>query len=226
MGKSLCLIVPSRGRPTNVQRLTEAVEQTSLGEAQLVVGIDDNDPKRAGYVDVPCVKVMLAGHPTMIDKLNSIATYEAQAYEFIGFAGDDHVPRTKGWDKAIIEALDRLPGPGIVYCNDLFQGPNLPTSVFMHSSIVLALGWMAPPTLQHLYCDNAWKALGEALGSIRYLPDVVIEHVHPHAGKAESDEQYERVNSGERYAADQAAFDHWFEYELAMNVDTIRRYDG
>lgn len=221
--KRLCLIVPSRGRPTNVQRLIEAVEMTSLGEAQLVVGIDDNDPERPGYAELACVKVMLAGHPTMIEKLNSIAVHEASAYEFIGFAGDDHVPRTKGWDKAVIEALDSLHGPGIVYCNDLFQGPNLPTSVFMHSSIVQTLGWMAPPTLMHLYCDNAWRTLGEALGALRYLPDVVIEHVHPHAGKAESDEQYERVNSNERYAADKKAYEDWLRYQLPGDVERIRR---
>lgn len=115
-----------------------------------------------------------------------------QSYQ-IGFAGDDHAPRTPGWTERIRTELNQL-GTGIVYGNDLFQGPNLPTAVFMTADIVGALGYMAPPCLRHMFADNYWKDLGDGVRRIRYLPDVVIEHLHPHAGgKAPEDDRYRAV---------------------------------
>jgi hypothetical protein len=102
-----------------------------------------------------------------------------------------------------------------VYGNDLLQGANLPTAVFMTSDIIRALGWMVPPSLQHLYVDDSWRDLGRSAACLQYLPDVVIEHVHPfalgadHRPKAELDDGYRRVNAPGVYAADEAAYRAW-----------------
>jgi hypothetical protein len=61
---------------------------------------------------------------------------------------------------------------------------------------------MGLKTLRHLYIDNYWLELAGAAGCLTYLPDVVIEHMHPAYGKAEWDESYRRVNSPEMYGAD------------------------
>ena len=100
---------------------------------------------------------------------------------------------------------------------------NLPTHVVMNASIVLALGWMAPPVLKHLWVDNAWKALGSAVNRLFYAPEVVIEHVHPFAGKAAMDAGYERVNSGEMIEHDQTAFEAWMKVGFDSSVEIIKR---
>ena len=41
-----------------------------------------------------------------------------------------------------------------------------------------------------MYVDDAWMAWGQAVG-IEFLEDVVIEHLHPTAGKSETDASYE-----------------------------------
>ena len=64
------------------------------------------------------------------------------------------------------------------------------------------VGYMVYPTLTHLYIDNHWKAWGEAPDTLKYLDDVYLEHMHPFAGKAESDETYEKANSPELYSKD------------------------
>lgn len=110
----------------------------------------------------------------------------------IVFMGDDHRPRTAGWDERYLAALDTH---HIVYGNDLFQGPNLPTQAAVRTTTVEALGYFFPPELKHLYADNYLLALGHTLQSIQYLPDVHIEHMHPAAGKAVNDENYQRVNA-------------------------------
>ncbi len=68
---------------------------------------------------------------------------------------------------------------------------------------------MVPAPVDHLYCDNAIKDLGLAMDRLRYLPDVLIEHMHPVAGKAESDEQYDRVNSSSQYRKDRERYQNW-----------------
>jgi hypothetical protein len=76
----------------------------------------------------------------------------------------------------------------------------------MTSDIVTTLGYFAPPALVHLCLDLVWLDLGRGLDRITYLPDVVIEHMHPAAGKADVDQGYEEVNSAEQVSSDSAAY--------------------
>jgi len=89
--------------------------------------------------------------------------------------------------------LERL-GTGIVYGNDLLQGEMIPTAVFMTADIVKALGYFCPPTLLHMYLDNSWKDWGQGADCLRYLPDVIIEHMHPGTGKGSFDSVYAESN--------------------------------
>lgn len=215
----LALIVPSRGRPANARRLLDAIAHTAV-DVDVVFGLDATDPTIDEYPACEAIVWEQPEHPTMIQKLNGVATQMVGGHRYLGFMGDDHLPRTVGWDRIIVRALEARPH-GVVYPNDLFQGENLPTTVFLDARIVEALGWFAPPALHHLYCDNAWADLGGALGTLTYLPDVIVEHLHPHAGKAAGDEQYDRVNSDERHLADRAAWLRWRREHLAGDVATI-----
>ena len=89
----------------------------------------------------------------------------------------------QGWDRLLLEALDKLGGEGIAYGNDLHQGEALPTAPVISSGIVGALGWMMGPGLKHMHVDDVWRDLGQAAGCLAYVPEVVIEHQHPDAGK-------------------------------------------
>jgi hypothetical protein len=61
---------------------------------------------------------------------------------------------------------------------------------------------MTFPGCIHLFFDNFVKQLGIDLEVLKYLPDVIIEHLHPVAGKAEMDEGYARVNQPKWYEED------------------------
>lgn len=222
----MTVIVPSRHRPESIYRLARAWEKTGA-ECDLAVGVDDDDDADAylhALADLPRAGVTVGLHVDMNTTLNHMAVEIAEGghYDVIGFMGDDHLPRTQNWDEAIARHVRAKPC-SIVYGNDLFQGPNLPTAVFMDARIVRTLGYFAPPMMRHLYLDNAWKTWGETLGSLVYLPDVIIEHMHPEAGKAEWDEGHKRVNSGETYEYDRQ---RWDEYNasagLAKDVAKLR----
>lgn len=224
----LVVIVPSRGRPRAAVDLAREFDATRTADSRLVLSVDTDDPLRPEYsplIENGPVTVDININTSMVDALNktALATASGSGAPFaIAFLGDDHRPRTKGWDAAYLDALREM-GTGIVYGNDLLQGERIPTQVAMTSDIVRTLGYMAPPELTHLYVDDCWLQLGRAIGSIRYLPDVVVEHLHPVAGKAQWDEGYARVNSREMYNRDQAACRRWLTESLPAEAARIRQ---
>lgn len=224
MTDRLLMIVPSRGRPENVKRLTEAFDDTREGPADLLICVDEDDPKRADYQHLLLpgrVRMEIGPRLRLGGTLNEAALANVGQYFALGFCGDDHIFRSQGWNRQFVWALQDL-GSGIVYGNDLIQGAALPTAVAMTSDIVATLGHMVPPDLVHLYCDDAWRDLGNAMGRLRYLPDVVIEHLHPIAGKAAEDAGYLEVNAPSLYASDGAVYQNWRVHGLPADLDKLR----
>src|SRR5678816_3733039 len=76
----------------------------------------------------------------------------------------------------------------------------------MTSDIPRALGYMCPPEFDHLCVDVVWNDWGKTLDRIKYLDDVIIEHMHYLAGKSQMDSGYAQVNSGQMAAHDSAAY--------------------
>lgn len=230
------MIVPSRQRPQAVAEMHQAVVEagTTIGTVMFVVDDDDStwldyaaSVEKIGDQRILAVRLGPVDEriPGMVQSLNVAAEYQAGIGSVfaIGFMGDDHRPRASAvpWDHAYVAQLKQL-GSGMVYGNDLFQGPNIPTQIAMTSDIIRALGYMVWPRFHHLYVDNMWLALGEATGCIRYMPDVIVEHMHPAAGKSEMDEGYARVNAGEVATHDHGVFQQYLTEQLAGDAEKIR----
>jgi hypothetical protein len=169
--------------------------------------VDADDPTFVQYEHLPMLTYEHEGGG-MGPPLNAGAVDVAPKCDIVGFIGDDHRFRTSGWDQTITEALASI-GGGIAYGDDLAQRQNLATQVFISSSIVMALGWMALPGAKHLFLDNTWMTLGGSMSRLIYVPQVVIEHMHPYFGKGEMDEGYERVNASPVVEHDRAAYEAW-----------------
>lgn len=224
------MIVPTRSRPEAVARVVEAWEATGAFDdgAELLFAFDADDPECSEYVNAinhtgVRREVLPVWFPLVI-KLNRVAREAASGKGrpfAIGFAGDDHLPRTTGWVGRYLGALYSA-GTGVVSCADGYRDDTLPTQWAMTSDIVRSLGRMVPAPVDHLYCDDAVRALAVAADCYTYLADVLIEHMHPVAGKAPSDEQYDRVNSRQQYRHDRAAYHLWRDTELAQQAGKIR----
>lgn len=230
--KELITIVPTRSRPHHVQRVVRAWEDTHAfddgAELHFVVDMDDEryDEYEDLLADVDLNRITwssIGRWKPLVPKLNDAAmrllTWPEITFA-LGFAGDDHVPRTDHWVATYVAAL--RDGAGIVYGDDGYQHEKIPTEWAMRADIVGALERMVPAPVDHLYCDNAIRDLGEATGLLRYLPEVSIEHLNPYAdGKAPMDEQYARVNGAEQYRNDRPAYRQWRRNGLAEDAATV-----
>jgi len=226
--RRLTMIIPSMGRPAAAEEAAlSALENAELPLTCVMIAVDGpHEPdQKAAYAAIarPRIGVLFDDrHRGMVGTLNHhahlhvggdasmmvhhrcrAATLPCPTVTHVGFMGDDHRVRTPGWDRILTDAAGWT---GIAYGDDLLRGEELPTSVVMAADIVRTLGWMAPPVLGHMYIDDYWRDLGQRVDDLHYCPDVVIEHMHPSAGKAEVDESYERTNHPDQYARDSAAY--------------------
>lgn len=221
---SILVIAPSRGRPGQAGELWASMRETAeLLDTRLLLAVDSDDPNVAAYlalretgehrfgfdVDRLIVRVLQPDETgNMVMAMNTaVAPFLDQHELMVGMVNDDQRFRSKGWDRRVYETLLRK--PGIAYGNDLFQGDALATSPFISVGVVRALGWYCLPVCEHLFVDNAWIDLGRKANCLTYLPDVVVEHMHPLAGKGEWDEGYERANNDRVTEHDRVAYERW-----------------
>lgn len=226
----LLAVLPTRGRPGSVQRFLESfAANTVLADTDLVVVADEDDPRTA---DVYRAAESAAGYPAthrieilprkpLQEKLNAAILPVIGGYRAAVFWGDDCVFRTHGWDKRILAALDELGGEGIIGCNDLTRHGELFNHAAISSGIVRALGYYANPAVGHYGMDDCWTELGRSAGCLRYLEDVVVEHLHPVYGKAPPDQVY--TDTWARWwDHDMAALGHWRAGQARADLDKVR----
>lgn len=225
-------MVPTRARPENAVRLACAVgELSGLEMAALYFLADPGEPRWDDYrrllgeqADWAFLERVPASPQRIGPIINRVAPRLAGRYTHVAFMGDDHLPRTPRWDDELVGALGGR--PGVAYGNDLFQGENLPTMAVLSSDLVRGLGFFCPPALEHLYLDDFWKMLGLAVGNLAYRGDVIIEHLHPDAGKAPGDLVYQAANSAEQKQRDGAAFARYRNLQWATDLARLREYTG
>lgn len=101
---------------------------------------------------------------------------------YVGTICDEQRFITPHWDERVLGALDEMKG-GLVFPNDLINPGTMPAAPFMSVAMMQAVGFLAYPLMTTNWYDNIWKDLGEGVGKMRYLDDVVVQHLSmPHKG--------------------------------------------
>lgn len=215
---TLAILVPSRGRPHNLARLIDAIRATATGYWQVYTRLDDDDPELDAYRDViDAWPANLRPHVTTGPRvfyaasLNELAPIAiANGATHLAMFGDDVVPETVGWDRMLIDALgDRL---GIAYGDDGLRdkhAPDLPTHYVTQAEVAQRIGWMALPTLRHLYCDDVARQIGKGLDNFQYVDAAKVSHWHRWNRKAPDDLTYQEANDKRKRDIDRRAFEEW-----------------
>ncbi len=215
--RDLLVVTPSRGRPWHLQRLVNAMRDTCQAGTDLVVYVDDDDPRLDDYKSLGLEDLRTGPRGTLTSLTNALALEAAGDYRYLASLGDDHVPRTAGWDRELCGTVDAMGGTGFAYA----AGSRwvIPEAVVVSSDIVRALGWMCNPRCAHYKIDDTWLQLGLAARCIAYRHDVLVEHMQfgipydpldPGKGmKAVKDDTYADALQTEKVLADVVAWTDW-----------------
>lgn len=168
---------------------------TATGDVELVGVIDEDDPLFDDYRGADTFVIAPAG--TVHSDLWNQA-WEA-AHGDIAFLGaDDLIFRTIGWDEMITEAIDELPDRIAMAYGDDGTPPQRATHPAVSREWIDCVGWFTPPYFASWYADRWIWDVADLVGRRRFLPDVLIEHMHPAWGKAADDPLYAKHTKARR----------------------------
>jgi hypothetical protein len=195
----IALVCPTRNRVRQVEQMVQSAMATAAGPVEVVLYADDDAPLPDRFSKTRGVTVVTGPRILLSEAWNTAAGLASA--DILMHCGDDIVFRTPGWDERVVREFAKVPDRIVfVHGNDLLQGPNLGTHGFLHRRWVDAVGYLVPPHFSSDYNDTWLTEVADKLGRRVYLPDVVTEHMHPLAGKAEWDLTHrERL---ERHKAD------------------------
>ncbi len=222
----LAVLIPTRGtnRYTNVLRLHAALNRTCISAPVIHYVVHESEYAAGGVGSFP-VPTRLIFNPgdSLVSSINhGVAWLDHQYPDLAAVAvlNDDHLPRTAGWDTQFLQTLAQL-GGGFVWGNDGVHGSSLATAMCASMSVYRTLGWLALPSLHHLYLDNVWTDLAMAT-RYGYLPDVMIEHLHPTVSSAARDGTYQVGSMAPGRDEDDGDLYRMWSRSTAMPQDVVR----
>lgn len=208
----LAIITPSRGRGKQFERMARAIMENTYYPFRIYLGLDTDDSDMYNYPsELHSIKTHIGPRKNLVQWTNELArsAMNNPDVRWLASLGDDHMVRTKHWDRMLIDKIEGSGRPGIAYGDDLLHGINLSTFWIVSREIVEAQTWMMYPRLEHMCVDNATMSIGLSADCLFYDPHVIVEHMHPEAGKAEWDKTYHATNNKERYNKDYTTYDTW-----------------
>lgn len=228
--RDLLVITPSRGRPWHLQRLMNAMRDTCKLTTDLAVAVDDDDPRLDDYKQLGIPDLRVGPRASLTELTNRLALEHAGDYRYLASLGDDHVPRTEGWDRELVSSIELMGGTGFAYANG--SRWIIPEAIVVSSDIVRELGWLANPRMAHYKIDDTWLQLGLQARCIAYRHDVMVEHMQfgihydpldPGKGtKAVKDDTYADALDPQKIAADVVGWYDWMAEDLVADAAKIR----
>lgn len=193
--KKIGILIPTRERPDDFIIFADSWRNTTEGLSDVIVWVDDDDKS---YDEIkskyPEFIYETGERNTPLTLLNKLAIKYQDKYDYLSFMEDDCNFNTNGWESVFIKKLEELGDNGIVWGNDLLNKDYIVGLPFINSKIVKKLGYMSPPEIKYLWVDHWWKKIGEALNSLYYFPNIIIEHRHYSTGKRIKDSISDNVD--------------------------------
>lgn len=203
----ISVLLPTRMRPGSLMRMLASMFSTAdvPSRIEVVIYIDDDD-KSSQSLDFSAwnVKRIVAPRQSM-GRLNS-ACYAQSMGKIVILGNDDVIVRTRGWDTRVRTAAENFTDEVyLLYPNDLHQKKKISTFPIVSRLLCDTIGDPFPADYKGAFIDvhlmDIFKQLeGYGHNRVRYLEDVVFEHMHYKLGKSSFDRTYsERDRFGDDY---------------------------
>jgi glycosyltransferase involved in cell wall biosynthesis len=193
----ISLLMPTRGRPELAERFIASVltHSSQLARVEVVIYVDDDDTG-SHHIASELVAVKRIIGPRINMGACTKVCLEAARGDIIVLANDDMVIRTTGWDAKLAELHAGIPdGIYLAYANDLFKDSSVCTFPILSRATCKMLGEPFPAAYRGAFIDthlmDIFRRLQHAgFDRVRYLKEVVFEHLHHRTGKAPFDATY------------------------------------
>jgi len=211
-------LLASRGRPQNFQRFVDSWIKTNAS-TPVYVRLDTCDPSLNEYnkIIMPKEFVIVIDSRARLGRAMNELFEKYPDEEFYGLLADDLIPHTSEWDQHLITAAGKNK---ISQANDLTNNPKICMHPCIGGDLVRAAGFFGFPLNIHYCLEVVWKEVTRRYkGTLKYLPDIIVENAHPDYGKAEIDQTYIEANIVKEQ--DCKNWDTWFSTEWDTFCDKI-----
>lgn len=199
-------------------------------EGMLIAYISPDDPKFDDYVRIcplPEECYLIQGPRRYITHSYNAIVAENPGFTHYSPLNDDHYCITPGWDKKLINLLDRFSrGWGCAMAEDNLTNWNThphPSGCVISKKTIKALGYMFYPKLRHIGNDVIVGRLFGNLGILHGTKDVVIEHRHWVNGKRLFDENYKWVYGQEEQSYGEMVVTHYLHHQYEIDKAKLEK---
>lgn len=198
MTKLISLILPTRHRPELVKRLFNSIikssSQPNFIEVILYVDEDDINSHQLDSTELKIIRII--GPSRSMGSYNHLCLEKSKG-DIIILINDDMVMQTPGWDEKIRAMDASIPDQiYLAYPNDLFKKARCSFPVLSRKTcdlLVEPYPLMYKGAFIDTHLFDLFKRLQHAgHDRIRYMEDVVFEHLHYRTGKSEYDDTYKK----------------------------------
>jgi hypothetical protein len=191
------LICPTKDRPNNVLKLVKNLQET-VSSAITIIFVYDKEEKTPLY-DLKEVKenvsicILSREHSDYLNRDYYNYAANQSLGEYIWCIGDDITFLTKGWDLILKEKIeeylknktDRI---AYISVNEKGSKAKHPCFPLITREAFNATGMYFHPELMSWGADRCLWELYNGINRVLYIPEIEIEHLSYHDGKAEFDE--------------------------------------
>jgi glycosyltransferase involved in cell wall biosynthesis len=193
----ISILLPTRGRPDQAQRLFESIAEHSdnLEQIEIILRLDDDDTISHALEPNLITHKKIIGPRASMGTLNT-ECYQQSSGQIIILLNDDMAVRTPGWDAKIRATHERFADEiYLAYANDMIAGELLCHIPILSRKTCEALVRPFPQEYQGGFIDyhlfDIFKRLRHAgKDRVIYLNSVEIEHMHFRVGKSSYDATY------------------------------------
>jgi hypothetical protein len=202
----IAVLVPVLSRPANAAPLAASLAAATTTPYRLAWLCSPGDDEQIAACHEAGGEVMVMGwKPDRADfamKIDHGFTHTSEPWLF---QGADDLRFTRGWEVHAL-SIGEARGAGVVGTNDLGnplvkRGIHSTHTFFSRAYIeqqggtVDGSGLVFSHAYSHEYCDSEFIETAKSRGQFVMSKRSVVEHLHPHWGKAEMDSTYEKATA-------------------------------
>lgn len=185
---SIAILVPTKGRPQQFERMVESANSTSSTRPTIYEA-------KSGK-DVP------EWLPT-VHKWNLLAEKAFKdGHKLFMLGADDMIFKTNGWDTALLDHYNALENKIHVYHLQDSRDKDGTPHVIVTREWIEAMGYFLPPIFLHWYIDSWTVEIAKCNGVFTYMRDYLLEHDKP-SDKGEADATHTGIRAQGWHERDQ-----------------------